>query len=96
MPGQVRRFPQELASGVGWYVGGMKVKTSVTLPSTLLEEIDRLNSNRSAFFEQAARLYLAQSAKHDRDAKDAAILERNAERLNREAADVLEYQDLPE
>jgi metal-responsive CopG/Arc/MetJ family transcriptional regulator len=74
----------------------MKVKTSVTLPSTLLEEIDRLNSNRSAFFEQAARLYLAQGAKHDRDAKDAAILERNAERLNREAADVLEYQDLPE
>jgi metal-responsive CopG/Arc/MetJ family transcriptional regulator len=74
----------------------MKVKTSVTLPSTLLEEIDRLNSNRSAFFEQAARLYLAQGAKHDRDAKDAAILERNAERLNREAVDVLEYQDLPE
>jgi metal-responsive CopG/Arc/MetJ family transcriptional regulator len=74
----------------------MKVKTSVTLPSTLLEEIDRLNSNRSAFFEQAAKLYLAQGAKHNRDAKDAAILERNAERLNREAADVLEYQDLPE
>jgi metal-responsive CopG/Arc/MetJ family transcriptional regulator len=74
----------------------MKVKTSVTLPSTLLEEIDRLNSNRSAFFEQAARLYLAQGARHDRDAKDAAILERNAERLNREAVDVLEYQDLPE
>jgi hypothetical protein len=81
---------------IGWYVGSMKVKTSVTLPSTLLEEIDRLNSNRSAFFEQAARLYLAQGARHVRDAKDAAILERNAERLNREAADVLEYQDLPE
>jgi metal-responsive CopG/Arc/MetJ family transcriptional regulator len=71
----------------------MKVRTSVTLPSTLLEEIDRLNSDRSAFFEQAARLYLAQNAKCGRDAKDTAILKRNAERLNREAADVLEYQD---
>lgn len=49
-----------------------------------------------SLFEQAAKLYLAQGAKHDRDAKDAAILERYAERLNREAADVLEYQDLPE
>jgi metal-responsive CopG/Arc/MetJ family transcriptional regulator len=74
----------------------MKVKTSVTLPGTLLEEIDRLNSNRSIFFERAARLYLAQSARLDRDVKDAAILERNADRLNREAADVLQYQDLPE
>jgi len=70
----------------------MKVKTSLTLPSTLLEEIDRLNSNRSAFFERAARQYLAQNAKRGRDAKDAAILERNAERLNREAAEVLQYQ----
>lgn len=74
----------------------MKVKTSVTLPSTLLEEIDRLNSNRSAFLEQAANLYLAQYAKHNRNARDAAIIERNAGRLNREAADVLGYQDPPE
>ncbi|HEX4227095.1 MAG TPA: ribbon-helix-helix domain-containing protein [Bryobacteraceae bacterium] len=70
------------------------MKTSVTLSSTLLEEIDRVNPNRSAFLEQAARLYLAQTAKRDRDAKDAAILNRDAERLNREATDVLEYQDL--
>jgi metal-responsive CopG/Arc/MetJ family transcriptional regulator len=74
----------------------MRVKTSVTLPSTLLEEIDRLSANRSAFLEQAANLYLAQNAKRDRNAKDAAILEKNAERLNREAADVLEYQNLPD
>ncbi|MFN0105912.1 MAG: hypothetical protein ACKV2U_27975 [Bryobacteraceae bacterium] len=74
----------------------MKVKTSVTLSSTLLEEIDSRDSNRSAFLERAARLYLAQEAKSGRDAKDAALLERNAERLNKEAADVLEYQGLPE
>jgi metal-responsive CopG/Arc/MetJ family transcriptional regulator len=74
----------------------MRVKTSVTLPSALLEEVDRVDSNRSAFLERAAHMYLARLAKADRDAKDAAILERNADRLNREAVDVLEYQDSPE
>ena len=74
----------------------MKVKTSVTLPATLLEEIDRRNNNRSAFLERAAKLYLAQSAKYERDARDSKILEENAEQLNREAADVLDYQNLPE
>lgn len=71
----------------------MRVKTSVTLPSSLLEDIDRANSNRSAFLEQAARHYLQLGGKRDRDAKDAAILAQNSERLNREAADVLEYHD---
>ena len=74
----------------------MRVKTSVTLPSALLDEIDRHNSNRSAFLEQAAKQYLSRSAKHDRDKNDAAIFEAHSERLNREAADVLEYQVLPE
>jgi metal-responsive CopG/Arc/MetJ family transcriptional regulator len=74
----------------------MRIKTSVTLPSALLEEIDRLDSNRPAFLEKAAQAYLARVAKAGRDAKDTAILERNAARLNREAADVLQYQDLPE
>jgi metal-responsive CopG/Arc/MetJ family transcriptional regulator len=74
----------------------MRVKTSVTLPGTLLKEIGRRNSNRSAFLEEAARTYLAQCAKRDRDAKDTAILNRIADRLNREAADVLTYQDVPE
>jgi metal-responsive CopG/Arc/MetJ family transcriptional regulator len=74
----------------------MKVKTSVTLPSALLEEIDRVNPNRSAFLEEAARSYLERAAKRDRDARDAAIINKNATRLNREAADVLGYQGLPE
>ena len=72
----------------------MRVKTSVTLPSALLEEIDRHNANRSAFLEEAAQYYLAQRAKLKRDAKDSAIFAKHSERLNREAEDVLEYQDL--
>jgi hypothetical protein len=58
-----------------------------------LEQIDKLNSNRSSFLEQAAIRYLEQAAKDVRDTKDAWILERHAAGLNREAADVLEYQD---
>ena len=74
----------------------MRVKTWVTLSSSLLEEIDRQNSNRSAFLEHAASFYLAQTGKRLRKANDAAILERRFEKLNREAEDVLDYQALPE
>ena len=72
----------------------VRVKTSVTLPGDLLEEIDRADSNRSGFLERAARQYLAQVERRQRDARDAAILDARAARLNREALDVLEYQDL--
>ena len=77
------------------YIGGMRVKTSVTLPSSLLKEIDRIDSNRSAFLERAALSYLARRAKIERDAEDAATLDRVAEELN-EQSDVLEYQGIPE
>ena len=72
----------------------MRVKTSVTLPESLLGAIDRVHSNRSAFLERAARQYLAQLAKTRRDARDSEILNTQDLRLNREAADVLEYQIL--
>lgn len=71
----------------------MRVKTSVTLPSSLLEEIDRIEDNRSAFLERAALSYLARRAKTERDAKDAVILDRVAEELN-EQSDVLEFQGI--
>jgi len=74
----------------------MKLKTSVTLSSALLEKIDRVDTNRSAFLERAALAYLARIAREERNARDADILNRHTDRLNREAADVLEYQGLPE
>ena len=91
-------FASRRAIGVGVreYSGGMKVKTPVTLSSSLLEEIDSHGGNRSAFLERAAHLYLAQVAKSGRDAKDAEIIERRAKYLNEQAAEVLEYQGLPE
>ena len=72
----------------------MRVKTSVTLPESLLGAIDRVHSNRSAFLERAARQYLTQLARKRRDARDSKILNTQELRLNEEAADVLEYQIL--
>ncbi|MFN7935436.1 MAG: hypothetical protein U0R19_19055 [Bryobacteraceae bacterium] len=58
----------------------MRVKTSITLPQELLE--------------RAAEAYLRDLARQKRDARDIRILEKNAERLNREAEDVVDYQKI--
>lgn len=73
----------------------MRVKTSITLPEELLKRLDRVEANRSAVLERAARAYLAHLERQERDRRDAEIIERNADRLNREALDTLEYQQLP-
>ena len=73
----------------------MRAKTSVTLSTELLQKIDRVDSNRSAFLERAAHAYLAGLDRARRDARDAEILNAHADRLNEEASDVLDYQGLP-
>jgi metal-responsive CopG/Arc/MetJ family transcriptional regulator len=73
----------------------VRVKTSITLPKELLGRLDRIDRNRSALLERAALVYLAQLERQARDLKDIEIIDRNAERLNREAMDTLEYQRLP-
>ena len=73
----------------------MRAKTSVTLPRDLIESIDRVDSNRSAFLERAARIYLEHLRRRQRDERDARILDRSFARLNKEALDVLDYQALP-
>ena len=73
----------------------MKVKTSVTLSEELIRRMDRVDTNRSALLEQAAREYLERLEKKARDTRDAEILDAHAARLNSEAEDVLEYQELP-
>jgi metal-responsive CopG/Arc/MetJ family transcriptional regulator len=73
----------------------VRVKTSITLPDDLLKRIDRADRNRSAFLERAARAYLAGLEKAKREARDVAIIDTHADRLNQEAIDVLDYQGLP-
>ena len=73
----------------------MKEKTSVTLSSEVLAGIDRIagsKQSRSAFIETVLQQYLRQRARAQRDARDVEIINRNAERLNRDAEDGLEYQ----
>jgi metal-responsive CopG/Arc/MetJ family transcriptional regulator len=73
----------------------MKVKTSITLSKDLLKAIDQFSTqykNRSDFLEAAARALIAQLLRDAQNAKDLAILNRRADVLNREAADVLTYQ----
>ena len=73
----------------------MKVKTSITLSEELIRQIDALSSQygtRSALIERAVRDFLATVAQRQREAQDLEILNRRAEALNIEAADVLSYQ----
>ena len=75
----------------------MRVKTSVTLPADLLRSLDRAaggRDNRSRFVEQAVRTLLDAPFNAERDAKEIALINRHADRLNKEAADVLDYQTL--
>ena len=73
----------------------MKEKISVTLSSEVLAGIDRLagtKHSRSAVIERVLRKYLREQAKAAVEARDLALLNDAAGRLNVEAADVLHYQ----
>ncbi|MEK6577074.1 MAG: hypothetical protein AABZ05_05700, partial [Nitrospirota bacterium] len=51
--------------------------------------------NRSDFVEAAIRAYIEHMIREEQNAKDLAIINRQADRLNKEAIDVLEYQLMP-
>jgi hypothetical protein len=53
-----------------------------------------VDKNRSALLERAALAYLARLEREERDRRDIEIINRNADRLNRQAKDTLEYQQL--
>ncbi len=73
----------------------MRAKTSVSLSEELLREIGRVGGrgvNRSEFLEKAAWDRIAILKRRRREARDRRILDRNADALNAEALEVLEYQ----
>ena len=73
----------------------MKEKTSITLSTDVLAEIDRLagsKHSRSAIIEHVLRRYLSEHTRARAQARDLEQLNRQADELNREAADVLDYQ----
>ncbi len=73
----------------------MKEKTSITLSKEILTGIDRVagsRQSRSAFIEAILQQYLRQRARAQRDARDIELINRHAEKLNRDAEDGLEDQ----
>lgn len=74
----------------------MKVKTSVSLSEELLKVVDkrakRAKTNRSDFIEQAVWTFVGLLIRSEQNARDLAIINRHADRLNAEAEDVLSYQ----
>jgi metal-responsive CopG/Arc/MetJ family transcriptional regulator len=73
----------------------MKEKTSITLSSDLLAEVDRsagAAASRSAFIEAVLRAYFKEKLRQAIHQRDVELINANADYLNREAMDVLRYQ----
>lgn len=73
----------------------MKVKISITLSEDLLRTIDKImgeNKNRSDFIETALREFIKSQVRLKQNQRDLEIIDKNYQRLNEEARDVLLYQ----
>ena len=72
----------------------MKVKTSISLSSNILEKVQQVTSEgtRSEFIEMVLWRYFDSVKRDIRDQKDEKILNDAAERLNIEANDILGFQ----
>lgn len=73
----------------------MKTKTSITLSSDVLAEIDRSagsSFSRSAFIEGVIREYFKEKTRQAIHQRDIELINAHADYLNREAMDVLRYQ----
>jgi Arc/MetJ family transcription regulator len=80
----------------GWYNGGMKEKTSITLSKEVLTGIDRIagsTQSRSAFIEAVLTQYLRKRARAQVEARDLELINKAANELNAEVEDILRYQD---
>ena len=87
------RCSQTYTAASGMFIS-MRVKTSITISEDLLKQIDRASGNRSDFLERAAWRMLAELERARRNSRDAFILNKNSERLNKEALEVLKFQNL--
>ena len=77
----------------------MKEKTSITLSPDILAKVDRVAGSklsRSAVIEQVLRNFFLERNRRKLHARDVQRINASADRLNKEAAEVLEYQSLEE
>lgn len=69
-------------------------RTTVTLSEDLLQDVNEMSKeyqSRSHFIETVLRTYVAQYKREERDARDMAIINENADRMNAEMADLLAF-----
>lgn len=76
----------------------MKSKTSITLSEDLLVRVKRAarkDESRSETIERLLRERLSDDEARRAREREVAQINRHADALNAEAADVLDYQDVP-
>ena len=71
-----------------------KVKKSISLSNSLVNELALLNKNRniSQFIETALTYYINELRKQERKQRDMEIISANAKRFNKEAKENLKFQ----
>jgi len=73
----------------------MKIQTSVILSENLLSEIEQLSEKDktlSDFIETGLQYYITKLKRFGETDKDVEIINKNADYLNRETQDALQYQ----
>jgi metal-responsive CopG/Arc/MetJ family transcriptional regulator len=73
----------------------MKQKTSITLSSDILKEVDRIagrNTSRSEFIENVLREYFKMKVREAINARDLALINAHVDYLTRESQELDEYQ----
>jgi metal-responsive CopG/Arc/MetJ family transcriptional regulator len=73
-----------------------RVETTVSLPKDLLEQANLINKDVqiSDVIETALRDYVAKEKPQELNRRDIEIINANADKLNEEALDTLEYQQV--
>ena len=73
----------------------MKIQTSVILSENLLSTIEQLSDKDktlSDFIETALQFYIMKLKRFEESSKDIEIINKNADYLNQETQDALQYQ----
>ena len=73
-----------------------RIETMVSLPKDLLEQANQMNKDAeiSDVIETALRDYVEKEKRHELNRRDIEIINANADKLNEEALDTLEYQQV--
>ncbi len=73
-----------------------RVETVVSLPKDLLEQANKVKKDVqiSDVIETALRDYVAKETRQELNRRDIEIINANADKLNEEALDTLEYQQV--